>query len=104
MKRTTRTRTTTTRTRTTTTKKTGKGLSTPVQPDKILGAIVGMNAMPRTTIVKKLWNYIKAEDLQDTNDRRTIVADDKLRPLFGAKKLNMMKLAGCISNHVNNVR
>jgi len=83
-----------------TTKKTGKGLSTPVQPDKILGAIVGMKAMPRTEIVKKLWVYIKAEKLQDTKDKRTILADEKLKPFFGTNKLNMMKLAGCISEHI----
>lgn len=82
------------------TKKAGKGLSTPVQPDKILGAIVGMKAMPRTEIVKKLWDYIKAEKLQDAKDKRTILADEKLKPFFGANKLNMMKLAGCISEHV----
>ena len=82
------------------TKKAGKGLSSPVQPDKVLGAIVGMNAMPRTEIVKKLWDYIKAENLQDAKDRRTIVADEKLKPLFGTNKLNMMKLAGCISEHI----
>jgi DNA topoisomerase-3 len=87
----------------TTTKKKGKGLSTPVQPDKILGAIVGMKAMPRTEIVKKLWTYIKAENLQDSKDKRTIVADAKLKPLFGTNKLNMMKLAGCISDHVTNL-
>jgi chromatin remodeling complex protein RSC6 len=81
-------------------KKAGKGLSTPVQPDAILGAIVGMNAMPRTEIVKKLWDYIKAKSLQDPNDKRTIIADDKLKPLFGVAKLNMMKLAGCISAHI----
>jgi chromatin remodeling complex protein RSC6 len=87
-----------------TTTKTGKGLSTPVQPDKVLGAIVGMKAMPRTTIVKKLWDYIKSEDLQDSKDRRTILADDKLKPFFGTNKLNMMKLAGCISKHVSDVK
>jgi chromatin remodeling complex protein RSC6 len=83
-----------------TTKKTGKGLSTPVQPDKILGAIVGMKAIPRTEIVKKLWVYIKAEKLQDAKDKRTILADEKLKPFFGANKMNMMKLAGCISEHI----
>ncbi len=81
-------------------KNTGKGLSTPVQPDKVLGAIVGMNAMPRTEIVKKLWDYIKAEKLQDANDKRTILADEKLKPFFGANKLNMMKIATCISQHI----
>lgn len=82
------------------TKTAGKGLSTPVQPDQVLGAIVGTNSMPRTEIVKKLWDYIKANKLQDPSDKRTILADAKLEPLFGAKKLNMMKLAGCISAHI----
>jgi chromatin remodeling complex protein RSC6 len=82
-------------------KKAGKGLNTPVQPDSILGAIVGNNAMPRTEITKKLWDYIKANNLQDPKDKRTIIADDKLKPFFGAPKLNMMKLAGCVSAHVN---
>lgn len=82
------------------TKNAGKGLSSPVQPDKVLGAIVGMSSMPRTEIVKKLWDYIKAENLQDPNDKRTIIADDKLKPLFGANKLNMMKIASCISAHL----
>ena len=85
------------------TKSTGKGLSSPVQPDKILGAIVGMKAMPRTEIVKKLWDYIKAENLQDSKDKRTILADEKLKPLFGTNKLDMMKLAGCISAHVTKI-
>lgn len=85
------------------TKTAGKGLSVPVQPDNVLGAIVGTNAMPRTEIVKKLWEYIKAKNLQDTNDKRTILADEKLKPLFGADRLNMMKLAGCISQHVTKV-
>jgi len=85
-------------------KKVGKGLSTPVQPDATLGAIVGMKAIPRTEIVKKLWDYIKAENLQDAKDKRTILADAKLKPLFGTNKLNMMKLAGCISQHVTNTK
>jgi len=82
------------------TKTPGKGLSTPVKPDQVLGAIVGNNPMPRTEIVKKLWDYIKENKLQDPSDRRTILADAKLEPFFGTKKLNMMKLAGCISAHV----
>ena len=81
----------------------GKGLSVPVQPDSVLGTIVGTTAMPRTEIVKKLWDYIKANNLQDANDKRTILADAKLKPLFGADKLNMMKLAGCISAHVTKI-
>jgi DNA topoisomerase-3 len=77
-----------------------KGLSTPVKPDAILGAIVGTNPLPRTEITKKLWDYIKANNLQDPKDKRTILADAKLKPFFGADKMNMMKLAGCVSAHV----
>lgn len=84
-------------------KKTGKGLSAPVQPDQILGAIVGNNAMPRTEIVKKIWDYIKAHNLQDSKDKRTIVADAKLKPFFGADRLNMMKIATCVSAHITKI-
>ena len=81
-------------------KATGKGLSTPVQPDAILGALVGNNPLPRTEIVKKLWDYIKAKNLQDPKDKRTIIADEKLKPFFGTNKLNMMKLASCVSKQI----
>lgn len=76
-------------------------MNAPVRPDSVLGAIVGNSPMPRTEIVKKIWDYIKANNLQDANDKRTIIADSKLRPLFGTDKLNMMKLAGCISAHIS---
>ncbi len=81
------------------TKKTG--IATPVTPDAALAAIVGSKPLPRTQIVKKLWDYIKKNKLQDAVDRRNIKADAKLKPIFGGKaKISMLELAGCISKHV----
>jgi upstream activation factor subunit UAF30 len=57
----------------------------PVQPNDKLAAIVGPGAMPRTELTKKLWVYIKKNNLQDKKNRRMINADDKMRALFGGK-------------------
>ena len=57
----------------------------PVQPNDKLGAIVGMSPMPRTELTKKLWVYIKKNNLQDKKNRRMINADDKMKALFGGK-------------------
>ena len=57
----------------------------PMTPDGQLAAVVGANPMPRTEITKKLWQYIKKNNLQDAKERRMINADDKLKPVFGGK-------------------
>ena len=51
--------------------------------------------------MKKLWDYIKAQNLQDPQDKRSIVADDKLRPVLGADRVGMFKLAGIVSGHLS---
>ena len=72
----------------------------PVQPDQVLGAIVGDKPLPRTEIVKKLWVYIKKNGLQDSKDRRAINADDLLMPFFGKKQITMFDMAKLIAKHV----
>ncbi len=72
----------------------------PVQPDEVLGAIVGANPLPRTEIVKKLRDYIKKHGLQDSNNRRAINADDLLLPFFGEKQITMFEMAKLIGKHV----
>jgi upstream activation factor subunit UAF30 len=57
----------------------------PVMPNDKLAAIVGAMAMPRTELTKKLWQYIKKNNLQDKKNRRQINADDKMKALFGGK-------------------
>jgi chromatin remodeling complex protein RSC6 len=77
------------------------GLSKPVKCDEVLSALVSKSDLPRTQIIKELWVYIKANNLQDPKNKRTIVADAKLKPLFDGKaSINMMQLAKCISNHL----
>ena len=72
----------------------------PVQPDAVLGAVVGNSAMPRTELTKKIWAYIKKNGLQDKVNKRNINADDKLLKLFGKPQVTMFELAGIISKHV----
>src|SRR4051812_38085559 len=55
----------------------------PLQPSNTLAEVIGNKPTPRTEIVKKIWDYIKKNNLQDKKNRRMINADGKLRPLFG---------------------
>jgi chromatin remodeling complex protein RSC6 len=73
----------------------------PKQPDAALGAVVGTNPIPRTEITKKLWQYIKKNNLQDAKERRMINADDKLKPVFGGKgKVSMFEMTKLVNKHI----
>jgi upstream activation factor subunit UAF30 len=73
----------------------------PKQPDAALGAVVGTNPIPRTEITKKLWAYIKKNNLQDAKERRMINADDKLKPVFGGKgKVSMFEMTKLVNKHI----
>ncbi len=72
----------------------------PVQPDADLAAVVGSEPIPRTQIIKKMWDYIKAKGLQDKVNKRNINADATLLKLFGKNQVTMFELAGIISKHV----
>ncbi len=81
-------------------KKAGGGLATPVQPSPELAVIVGKDALPRAEIVKKMWDYIKKHDLQNPKNKREILADDKLKPIFGKDKATMFEMNAHIAKHV----
>ena len=73
----------------------------PMHPDAALSAVVGSNAMPRTEITKKLWQYIKRNGLQDAKERRMINADDKMRLVFGGKgKVSMFEMTKLVNKHI----
>ena len=73
----------------------------PKQPDAALAAVVGNNPIPRTEITKKLWGYIKKNSLQDPKERRMIVADDKLKPVFGGKgRVSMFEMTKLVNKHL----
>ena len=82
-------------------KKAGASLMKPVQPSPVLAAIVGSAPMPRTEVVAKVWDHIRANSLQDPADKRTIVADDKLRAVFGQDKATMFEMQKLLSPHLS---
>jgi chromatin remodeling complex protein RSC6 len=84
-----------------TTRKPNAAFMKPVQPDEVLGAVVGTKPLPRTELTKKLWDYIKKNNLQDAKVRTQINADDKLKAVFGGKKsVSMFEMTKLVSNHV----
>ena len=78
----------------------GTGIHAPVTPSKELGAVVGADAMPRSQVISKVWEYIKAHNLQNPENKREIVADDKLKKVFGKDKVTMFEMNKYISAHV----
>ena len=73
----------------------------PLTLSSTLADVIGSKPLPRTEIIRKLWDYIKKNDLQDKKNRRMINADAKLRAVFGGKsQVSMFELAKVINNHV----
>jgi upstream activation factor subunit UAF30 len=71
-----------------------------MQPSEHLAKIVGTEPLPRTEVTKKIWAYIKKHKLQNPKNKREILADDKLQPIFGSKKLDMFKMTKAVSQHL----
>ncbi|MES1215498.1 MAG: SWIB/MDM2 domain-containing protein [Bacteroidota bacterium] len=82
-------------------KKPNAAFMIPLQPSASLGEVVGTKPIPRTEIIKKIWDYIKKNGLQDKKNRRMINADAKLKTVFGGKtQVSMFELAKIVSQHV----
>jgi chromatin remodeling complex protein RSC6 len=70
-------------------------------PSTALADVIGSKAVPRTEVIKKIWDYIKKNGLQDSKNRRMINADAKLKVLFdGKEQISMFELAKVVSKHV----
>ena len=73
----------------------------PVQPDEKLAAIVGSEPLSRTDITRKLWDYIRAHNLQDPANKTFITADDKLKQVFdGQERASMFEMTRLVFKHV----
>ena len=73
----------------------------PMTVSDALSQVVGAIPIPRTEVTKKLWAYIKRNKLQDSVNRRMIIADDKLKKVFGGKKkVNMFEMTKLVSKHL----
>lgn len=73
----------------------------PLTPSAELAKVTGTSPLPRTEVVKKLWEYIKKNNLQDKANKRNINADETLKPIFGGKaQISMFELAGLVGKHL----
>ena len=75
-------------------------LQQPLQPSKELAAIVGSSPLPRGEVVSKMWEYIKKNNLQNPENKREILADDKLKPIFGKPKVTMFEMNNHLAQHL----
>jgi upstream activation factor subunit UAF30 len=75
-------------------------LQKPLQPSKELAAVVGPEPLPRGEVVSKVWAYIKRHGLQDPENRREILADAKLEPVFGKKRVTMFEMNKHLARHL----
>ena len=75
-------------------------LQKPLQPSKELAAVVGSSPLPRGEVVSKVWEYIKKHNLQNPENRREILADDKLRPIFGKDRVTMFEMNKHLAQHL----
>jgi len=73
------------------------------RPSEALAAVIGSAPLARGEVIKKLWDYIRAHQLQDPKDKRNILADATLLPVFGKAQINMFELAGIVSQHLRQV-
>jgi len=77
------------------------GLSKPMTPSDELVAVIGAGPVARSEAVKKMWDYIKANNLQNPANKREIIADAKLKPVFGGKdKVTMFEMNSHLAKHL----
>ena len=76
-------------------------LQQPLQPSAELAAVVGEGKMARGEVVSKVWVYIKAHKLQNPDDGREILADDKLQKVFGKPKVTMFEMNKYLAQHLS---
>jgi chromatin remodeling complex protein RSC6 len=75
-------------------------LQKPLTPSKELAAVVGSGTLSRGEVVSKVWDYIKKNNLQNPANKREILADDKLEPVFGKKKVTMFEMNKHLAQHL----
>jgi len=75
-------------------------LQQPLTPSPQLAAVVGPGTLSRGEVVSKVWEYIKKNNLQNPQNKREIVADDKLRPVFGKDRVTMFEMNKHLAQHL----
>ena len=75
-------------------------LMKPLTPQGPLAAVVGASPLPRGQVVAKVWDYIRANNLQKPTDKRVILADDKLKAVFGKDECTMFEMNKFIAQYL----
>ncbi len=74
-----------------------------LKPSAELAAVVGPDPLPRTEVTKRLWDYIKAHNLQNPANKRNILCDAKLRAMMGKDEVTMFEMTGLVGKHLSQV-
>ncbi len=82
-------------------KKVNAALAKPLKPSDQLAAVVGKEPLPRTAVVSKVWEYIRKHNLQNPENKREILADEKLKAVFGKDKATMFEMNKLFSAHLS---
>ena len=82
-------------------KKVNAALAKPLKPSSELAAVVGKEPLPRTEVVSKVWEYIRKHNLQNPENKREILADAKLKAVFGKDKATMFEMNKLFSAHLS---
>ncbi len=72
-----------------------------MMPSSVLAAVIGSTPMPRTEVTKKVWEYIKANKLQDAAKKTMINADAKLKEIFKKAQVSMFEMTKLINGHLS---
>ena len=81
-------------------RKANPALMKPMQPSKELAAVVGSQPLSRPDAVSKVWEYIKKNNLQNPENKREIVADAKLKAVFGKDRVTMFEMNKHLFQHL----
>jgi chromatin remodeling complex protein RSC6 len=79
----------------------GNALQKPVTLSGDLEAVIGKGPMTRAQVTSKVWEYIKANGLQDSKDKRQINPDAKLGAVIGNSQISMFKMTAAVSKHLS---
>ena len=83
-------------------RKANPALMKPMTLSAALQTVIGAGPLPRGQVMKKVWEYIKKNNLQNPKNMRNIFADEKLLPLFGGKKeVTMFEMTKLLSSHLS---
>ncbi|PNG50251.1 MULTISPECIES: SWIB/MDM2 domain-containing protein [unclassified Variovorax] len=83
------------------TEKTTNAFSRPLTPSTELAAVIGSTPQPRTQVTKLLWEYIKANNLQNPGNKRNILCDAKLKAVMGKDEVTMFEMTALVGKHLS---